>query len=285
MEIRKVGIFGLGTMGHGIAILTVLAGYEVLAIEANQGLLDDGFAKVKKYLDRQLAKGRIKEDAHEKALGNLSGTKKIEDFADCDLVIEAIFENIELKNKIWGLLKEIAKKETIFVSNTSSLSVTEMASESGRPDRFAGLHFFNPVPLMKLVEVIKALQTSDETYNAVFKFAESLGKKPVKTDDKPGFIVNRLLVPYLNDAARVYEEGLASAEDIDTAMKFGAGHPMGPMELCDLIGIDVAVWVCEILFKEFGESRMAPAPILRRMLRAGHLGKKTGKGFYEYGGK
>jgi 3-hydroxybutyryl-CoA dehydrogenase len=285
MALEKIGILGLGTMGHGIAIITAQAGYEVIVTEATESLLDAGLEKIKTYLDRQQGKGRITEEEHDKALSAITGTNNLQEFGDCDLIVEAVFENIELKCETWKTLSQIASPEAIFVSNTSSLSVTEMAAASGRPDHFAGLHFFNPVPLMKLVEVIKALQTSDEVYETVFKFAESLGKKPVRTADKPGFIVNRLLVPYLNDAARVYEAGLASVEDIDTAMKYGAGHPMGPMELCDLIGIDVAVWVCEILFKEFGESRMAPAPILRRMLRAGYLGKKVGKGFYEYGGK
>ena len=285
MAIEKVGILGLGTMGHGIAIITALAGYDVLVTEATEDLLNAGLERIKTYIDRQQAKGRITEEAHDKALSSITGTTNLDKFSECDLIIEAVFENIDLKCETWKTLSKIAKPEAIFVSNTSSLSVTEMAAASGRPERFAGLHFFNPVPLMKLVEVIKALQTSDEIYEIVFEFAVSIGKKPVRTADKPGFIVNRLLVPYLNDAARVYEAGLASAEDIDTAMKYGAGHPMGPMELCDLIGIDVAVWVCEILFKEFGEARMAPAPILRRMLRAGYLGKKSGKGFYDYGGK
>lgn len=282
MAIKKVGIFGLGTMGHGIAIITAMAGYDVLATEANEELLNKGLERIGKWFGRQLKKGRISEEDHESAMGRLTGTTNLEDFTDCDLVIEAVFENIELKREIWSKLNEVVNQDAVFATNTSSLSVTEMASASGRPEKFAGLHFFNPVPIMKLVEVIKALQTSDEAYETLFGFVESLGKKAVKTDDKPGFIVNRLLVPYLNDAARVYEQGLASAEDIDNAMKFGAGHPMGPLALIDLIGIDVAVWVCEILFKEFGEARMAPAPILNRMLKAGHLGKKTGKGFYDY---
>ena len=283
MAIKKVGIFGLGTMGHGIAIITAMGGYDVLATEVNEELLNKGLEKIRKWFDRQLKKSRISEEDHESAMGRLTGTTNLEDFADCDLIIEAVFENIELKREIWSTLNDVVNPDAIFATNTSSLSVTEMASASGRPEKFAGMHFFNPVPIMKLVEIIKALQTSDEAYEAFFGFAESLGKKAVKTDDKPGFIVNRLLVPYLNDAARVYEQGLASAEDIDNAMKFGAGHPMGPLALTDLIGIDVAVWVCEILFKEFGEARMAPAPILTRMLKAGHLGKKTGKGFYDYG--
>jgi len=284
MAIKKVGIFGLGTMGHGIAIVTALAGYELVVMELNEELLEAGLGRINTYFDRQVKKGRIEEDTANKARENLTGTNNMADFGDCDLVIEAVFENIEIKCELFRLLNEACKPEAIFVSNTSSLPVTEMGAASGRPERFAGLHFFNPVPLMKLVEVIRAFQTTDEIYEEVFKFAESLDKKPVRATDTPGFIVNRLLVPYLIDAARVYEQGLASKEDIDAAMKFGAGHPMGPLALLDLIGLDVAVWVGDILFAEFGEARMLPPPILRKMLKAGYLGKKSGRGFYDYGG-
>jgi len=283
MAIKKVGIFGLGTMGHGIAIITAQAGYEVIATDANQEFLDAGLGKISKYFERQAKKGRIEQDVADKSISNVTGTLDLADFADCDLVIEAIFESIELKKETWPKIHEACKPDCIFASNTSSLSVTEMATASGRAENFMGLHFFNPVPMMKLVEVISALQTTPEAYEEVFTFAESLGKKAVRATDKPGFIVNRLLVPYLIDAARAYEQGLASKEDIDTAMKFGAGHPMGPLELIDLIGIDVAVWVGNILFEEFGEARMLPSPGLRRMLKAGHLGKKSGKGYYDYG--
>ena len=283
MAIKKVGIFGLGTMGHGIAIVTATAGYNVVVTDATQELLDGGLARIKKFFDRQAAKKRMEPEEAEKAFAGITGTLDLNDFAECDLVIEAIFENIDLKKEIWAKINEACKPECIFASNTSSLSVTEMATASGRPEKFMGLHFFNPVALMKLVEVISALQTDPAVYEEVFEFTESLGKKPVRATDKPGFIVNRLLVPYLIDAARVYEQGLASKEDIDAAMKFGAGHPMGPLELIDLIGIDVSMWVGEILFEEFGEARMLPSPILRRMYKAGYLGKKSGKGFYDYG--
>jgi len=283
MAIKKVGIFGLGTMGHGIAIVTAMAGYEIVATEANRDLLDSGLGRISTWFERQTAKGRIEKDVADKAVACVTGTLDLRDFHDCDLVIEAIFENIELKKQTWAKINDACKPECIFASNTSSLSVTEMATASGRPMRFLGLHFFNPVPMMKLVEVISAMQTLPDVYEEVFEFANAIGKKPVRATDKPGFIVNRLLVPYLIDAARAYEQGLASKEDIDTAMKLGCGHPMGPLELIDLIGIDVAVWVGEILHREFGEARMAPPPILRRMLKAGYLGKKSGKGFYEYG--
>jgi 3-hydroxybutyryl-CoA dehydrogenase len=214
----------------------------------------------------------------------ITGHATHDQVGECDIVIEAVTEDMELKCELWERLNGICKPKTIFATNTSSLSITEMATASGRPDRFLGLHFFNPVPVMKLVEVIRALQTSDGTYETAFKFVDSLGKKGVKMADTPGFIVNRLLVPFLNDAARVFEQGLASAEDIDNAMKLGAGHPMGPLALIDLIGLDVAMWVGDILFAEFRESRFAPPPILRKMVRAGYLGKKTGKGFYDYSG-
>lgn len=282
MSIEKVGILGLGTMGHGIAIVTAMSGYEVIAVETDDALLKAGLDRIQKYFDRSVKKGRMEEADRDAALTRITGTTKLDDLADRDLIIEAVFENIDLKTDIWKTLGKVIKPEAIFTSNTSSLSVTEMATASGRPERFVGLHFFNPVPVMKLVEVIRAFQTDKEIYETAFSFVESLGKKPVRTEDKPGFIVNRLLVPYLIDAARVYEQGLASAEDIDAAMKHGAGHPMGPLALIDLIGIDVAVWVGEILHKELGEARFAPPPVLRRLMRAGHLGKKTGKGFYDY---
>ncbi len=282
MAIEKVGVFGLGTMGHGIAIVTAMAGYKVLAMEANDELLKAGLDRVKTYFERQVNKGRMEADVSAKALANLRGTNIVDEFREMDIVLEAVFENMDVKCEIWSMLNKVCKPQAIFASNTSSLSVTEMAARSGRPERFVGMHFFNPVPVMKLVEVIRALQTAGDVYESAFAFAESLGKKPVRTPDSPGFIVNRLLVPYLIDAARVYEQGLASAEDIDNAMKLGAGHPMGPLALIDLIGLDVAVWVGEILFQEFGESRMLPPPILRKMVRAGYLGKKSGRGFYDY---
>jgi len=283
MAIEKVGIFGLGTMGHGIAIVTAMAGYNVLAMEANDELLDAGLSRIRKFFERQVKKGRMEEADGEKALANVKGSSVMDEFSDRDMIIEAIFENMDLKCELWGKLNDACSPDAVFATNTSSLSVTQMAAASGRPDKFVGMHFFNPVPMMKLVEVIRALQTDDDIYETAYSFVESIGKKPVRTPDAPGFIVNRLLVPYLNDAARVYEQGLASAEDIDSAMKLGAGHPMGPLALIDLIGLDVAVWVGEILFEEFGESRMTPPPILKRMVRAGYLGKKSGKGFYDYG--
>jgi 3-hydroxybutyryl-CoA dehydrogenase len=284
MAIKQVGILGLGTMGHGIAIVTAQAGYDVIALEANEEFLKAGLERVNQYFERAIKKGRMDEAEGQAAMSRVTGALNASQLADCDLLIEAVTEDIAIKSELYTIFSDICKPETIFVSNTSSLSVTQMATASGRPAQFAGLHFFNPVPVMKLVEVIHAVQTSDEIYEIVFAFVETLGKKAVRANDTPGFIVNRLLVPYLIDAARVYEQGLASAEDIDNAMKLGAGHPMGPLALIDLIGLDVAMWVGEILFAEIGEARFAPPPILRRMVRAGYLGKKTGKGFYDYSG-
>ena len=282
MSIKNVGVAGLGTMGHGIAIVSAMAGYNVFGLEQNKELLQAGMERIRTYFERSIKKNRIGEKEGEEALGRVKGVERDSELSDCDLVIEAITEDMGLKCALWKRLNEVCKPEAIFATNTSSLSVTEMARESGRADRFLGLHFFNPVPVMRLVEVIRALQTSEETLEKGLAFVESTGKKGVKVADTPGFIVNRLLVPYLNDAARVYEQGLASAEDIDNAMKLGAGHPMGPLALIDLIGLDVAMWVGDILFAELKEPRFAPPPIIRRMVRAGYLGRKTGKGFYEY---
>jgi len=282
MSIKNVGVAGLGTMGHGIAIVSAMAGYNVLGLEQNKELLQAGLERIRTFFERSIKKNRIGEKEGEEALGRVKGVERDSEFSECDLVIEAITEDMGLKCALWKRLNEVCKPEAIFATNTSSLSVTEMARESGRADRFLGLHFFNPVPVMRLVEVIRALQTSEETLEKGLAFVESIGKKGVKVADTPGFIVNRLLVPYLNDAARVYEQGLASAEDIDNAMKLGAGHPMGPLALIDLIGLDVAMWVGDILFAELKEPRFAPPPIIRRMVRAGYLGRKTGKGFYDY---
>jgi 3-hydroxybutyryl-CoA dehydrogenase len=259
-----------------------MAGYDIIAVETDDSLLKAGLERIHTFLERSVNKGRMEEADRQAAQARIKGTTKFDELADRDLIIEAVFENIDLKCEIWQKLGRIAQPDAIFASNTSSLSVTQMASASGRPEKFVGMHFFNPVPLMKLVEVVHALQTDPVVFEAAYAFVETLDKKPVRADDKPGFIVNRLLVPYLIDAARVYEQGLASVEDIDNAMKLGAGHPMGPLALVDLIGIDVAVWVGDILHSELGEARFAPPPILRRMLKAGFLGKKSGKGFYDY---
>ncbi|HEX9745954.1 MAG TPA: 3-hydroxybutyryl-CoA dehydrogenase [bacterium] len=282
MDVKKVGVVGLGTMGHGIAIVALSAGLEVIGCEIEQSFLDKGLEAVVTYFDRMVRKKRMEEADGEAAKSRMTGTLSLNDLSDCDIIIEVIIERMNLKQDLWRKLGDICKSDTIFASNTSSLSITEQATASGRPEQFVGLHFFNPAPMMKLVEIIRALQTSGDTMEAAAEFVDKIGKKGVRTVDSPGFIVNRLLVPYLNDAAMVYAQGLASAEDIDTAMKLGAGYPMGPLALIDLIGLDTAMWVGEIMYEEYKNEKFAPPPILRRMVRAGHLGKKSGKGFYDY---
>jgi 3-hydroxybutyryl-CoA dehydrogenase len=282
MEIKTVGVLGCGLMGAGIAQVCATAGYKTIVREVEDGLLKKGMGRIDKFLSDGVEKGKVTPEARTKTLGNLTGTTKFEDLKDCDLIIEAIIENVEEKAKTFAALDAVVGQHTIFCSNTSSLCITELAAKTTRPDRFAGLHFFNPVPLMKLVEVIRALTTSDETYQAVFAFAQSLGKEPITAPDRPGFIVNRLLVPYLLDAIRAYEHGLGTIEDIDKGMKLGCGHPMGPFTLLDFVGLDTTYFIANIMFDEFREPAYAPPPLLKRMVLAGRLGKKSGRGFYEY---
>jgi 3-hydroxybutyryl-CoA dehydrogenase len=282
MEIKKIGVLGCGLMGSGIAQVCAAAGYTTVVREVEQGFVDKGLARVKKFLDGGVEKGKVSAEARDKTLGNLSGTTKLEDLKDCDLIIEAIVENVEEKMKAFAALDALVGPRAIFCSNTSSLCITELASKTKRPDRFAGLHFFNPVPVMKLVEVIRALTTSDETYEQVFAFAQSLGKEPITAPDKPGFIVNRLLVPYLLDAIRAYEHGLGTVEDIDKGMKLGCGYPMGPFTLLDFVGLDTTYYIANIMFEEYREPAYAPPPLLKRMVLAGRMGKKSGQGFYKY---
>ena len=284
MEVKKVGILGCGLMGSGIAQVAATAGFEVTVLEVEQKFLDRGFTAMEKSLAKFAEKGTIKETP-QAIRGRLKGTTKKEDLADCDIVIEAIIENVGEKKKMYSSIDGIAKKDAIFASNTSSISITELLTSTKRPERFVGLHFFNPVPLMKLVEVVRTIATADEVYQTAYEFAKKLGKVPVRTSDKTGFIVNRLLVPYMLDAIRAYEEGVGSIDDIDNAMKLGCGYPMGPFTLLDLVGLDTAMYVAEVMFEEFREPRYAPPPLLKRMVMAGHLGRKTGRGFYTYEGK
>jgi 3-hydroxybutyryl-CoA dehydrogenase len=282
MEIKSVGVLGCGLMGAGIAQVCATAGYKTIVREVEDGLLKKGMGRIDKFLSDGVEKGKVTPEARTKTLGNLTGTTKFEDLKDCDLIIEAIIENVEEKAKTFTALDALVEQHTIFCSNTSSLCITELAAKTKRPDRFAGLHFFNPVPLMKLVEVIRSLTTSDETYQVVFAFAESLGKEPITAPDKPGFIVNRLLVPYLLDAIRSYEHGLGTVEDIDKGMKLGTGYPMGPFTLLDFVGLDTTYYIANIMFEEYREPAYAPPPLLKRMVLAGRLGKKSGHGFYKY---
>ncbi|HUK88685.1 MAG TPA: 3-hydroxybutyryl-CoA dehydrogenase [Terriglobales bacterium] len=281
MAIKKVGVLGCGLMGSGIAQVAATAGYEVTVLEAEQRFLDKGFAGIEKSLTKFAEKGKLKEPA-EAVRARLKGTLKKEDLAGADIVVEAIIENVEEKKKMYAALDAIVQKSAIFASNTSSICITELMTATQRTDRFLGLHFFNPVPLMQLVEVVRTITTDPRVYDEVFAFARSLGKVPVRTSDKTGFIVNRLLVPYLLDAIRAYEEGVGSIEDIDTSMKLGCGYPMGPFTLLDFVGLDTTYYITHIMFDEFKERRFASPPLLKRMVLAGWYGKKSGKGFYDW---
>ncbi|OFW11019.1 MAG: 3-hydroxybutyryl-CoA dehydrogenase, partial [Acidobacteria bacterium RIFCSPLOWO2_02_FULL_67_36] len=256
-------------MGSGIAQVSAAAGYKTIVREVEQGFLDRGMGRIQKFLTDGVAKGKVTEEAKNTTLGNLSGTTGFEGLKDCDLIVEAIIENVEEKTKAFAALDALVGADAIFCSNTSSLCITELASKTKRPDRFGGLHFFNPVPLMKLVEVIRGLSTSDDTYQKTFAFAQSLGKEPITAPDKPGFIVNRLLVPYLLDAIRSYEHGLGTIEDIDKGMKLGCGYPMGPFTLLDFVGLDTTYYIANIMFEEYREPAYAPPPLLKRMVLAG----------------
>jgi 3-hydroxybutyryl-CoA dehydrogenase len=282
MQIKTVGVLGCGLMGAGIAQVAAAAGYRTIVREVEEPFLEKGLGRIEKFLAGGVEKGKVTAEEKAKTLANLSGTTKLEDLADCDLVVEAIVENIDDKAKSYVSLDGIVSDRALFCSNTSSLCITELASKTRRPDRFAGLHFFNPVPIMKLVEVIRGLSTSDETYRSVFAFAQSLGKEPITAPDRPGFIVNRLLVPYLLDAVRSFEQGLGTIEDIDKGMKLGCGYPMGPFTLLDFVGLDTTYYIANIMFEEYREPVYAPPPLLKRMVLAGRLGKKSGRGFYTY---
>jgi 3-hydroxybutyryl-CoA dehydrogenase len=282
MAIRSVGVLGCGLMGSGIAQISAAAGYSTVVREIDDVLLNKGLGRIRKFLEDGVAKGKVTAEARDTTLDRLSGTTRFDALKDCDLIVEAIVENLDQKRQTYASLEAVVSDRTIFVSNTSSLCITELAAATKRPDRFGGLHFFNPVPIMKLVEVVRALTTSDETYQTVFAFAQSLGKEPITAPDRPGFIVNRLLVPYLLDAIRAYEHGLGTLEDIDKGMKLGCGYPMGPFTLLDFVGLDTTYYIANIMFEEFREPAYAPPPLLKRMVLAGYLGRKSGRGFYTY---
>jgi 3-hydroxybutyryl-CoA dehydrogenase len=284
MAIRSVGVLGAGLMGSGIAEVCAKAGYPTVIREVSEELVAKGMGRIEGSLARALEKGKLAPADRDAARSRLSATTRLEDMADCDLVVEAIVENLEVKKETFRELDRLCKASTIFCSNTSSLTITEMSAATRRADRFAGLHFFNPVPVMKLVEVVRTISTSDETAATVYEFARSLGKEPIRTQDNSGFIVNRLLVPYLLDAVRALEDGVGTKEDIDKGMELGCGHPMGPLKLLDFVGLDTTYAIAEIMFDEYREKRFAPPPLLKRMVLAGRYGKKSGRGFYEYGG-
>ena len=285
MQIKRVGVLGCGLMGSGIAQVSAVAGYEVTVLEQEQKFLDKGFSGIEKSMAKMAEKpektGITPEKAKE-SRARIKGTTSAKDLADCDIIIEAIIENVDKKKEMFSALDAIVKKDAIFASNTSSISITEVAASTKRADKFVGLHFFNPVPLMKLVEVVRTIATGDAAFNTAYDFGSSLGKVPVRTSDKTGFIVNRLLVPYLLDAIRAYEEGVGSIPDIDNAMKLGCGYPMGPFTLLDFVGLDTTYYISHVMFDEFRERRFASPPLLKRLVMAGWYGRKTGKGFYDY---
>jgi 3-hydroxybutyryl-CoA dehydrogenase len=282
MAIKGVGVVGCGLMGSGIVQISAQAGFPVTVIEANQELLDRGLAGLRKNLEALVAKARMGAADRDAALGRIRGATRLDELRDSDLVIEAITENQTLKNETFASLDRICAPHALLASNTSSCNVTAMAAATRRPAQVLGLHFFNPVPLMKLVEVVQTILTDEATVTGAQAWVQAIGKVPVRTKDSTAFIVNRLLVPYLLDAIRVYEGGLATIEDIDQAMKLGCGYPMGPFTLLDLVGLDTAKSVAEVMFEEFREPRYAPPPLLKRMVIAGHLGRKSGRGFYDY---
>lgn len=278
----RVGVVGCGLMGSGIAQVCAEAGHDVTVREISDTALAKGLGSIDRFLAKGVEKGKVSGERKAEIMGRLKGTTKIEDLGPCQIVIEAVIENIALKHETFQALDKVCGKDAIFASNTSSLSITEMAAGSGRADRFVGLHFFNPVPLMKLVEVVRGPLTSPASFETMCAFGTGIGKTVVRAADKPGFIVNRLLVPYMVDAIRALEQGVGSVEDIDEAMRLGCGYPMGPFTLIDFVGIETTYYIANILFDEFKEARFAPPTLLKRMVQAGMYGKKTGKGFYDY---
>ena len=281
MEIKRVGVLGCGLMGSGIAQVSATAGFDVIVLEVDQKFIEKGFAAIRKSLEKLAAKGAVTESA-DKILSRLKGTTNKQDLTDCDFIAEAVIENLDEKRKMFASIDPIVKPSAIFASNTSSISITEIMTATKRPSQFVGLHFFNPVPLMKLVEVARTIATTDEAFETACAFGQKLGKVPVRTSDKTGFIVNRLLVPYLMDAIRAYEEGVGSIADIDASMKLGCGYPMGPLTLLDFVGLDTTYYITHVMFDEFKETRFSSPSLLKRMVMAGWYGKKNGKGFYDW---
>ncbi|MGZ7039256.1 MAG: 3-hydroxyacyl-CoA dehydrogenase family protein [Thermoanaerobaculia bacterium] len=283
--IKKVGVLGCGLMGSGIAQVSAQAGFDTVVVEVEQKFLDKGMTGIDKSLGKFVEKGKLSAADKNSCMSRLKGSTSLNDLAQCDIVIEAITENPQVKKETYAKIDSIVKKDAVFASNTSSLTITELSMATARPKQFVGLHFFNPVPLMKLVEVVRTILTSDEAFNTAFEFAKKVGKEPVSCLDNSGFIVNRLLVPYILDAIRAYEEGVGSIEDIDKAMMLGCGYPMGPFTLLDFVGLDTTYFITDVMFNEYREKRFAAPPLLRKMVLAGRFGRKSGAGFYDYAGE